>query len=250
MYKQDKLTPGQEEDKKEHRKQLKALHKTIFQNGPNRANPWAKKKPVGESMTFMQHLLAEGRPERPTTMSHGEKTQLMELLSKVFVVSQVTDMDTDIIYQMANQLSDVLDKIPEGDEEGISGGFPNEESNSDFMGDEEEEVSGATCPHCDGSGKVDDGNWYNEKPCKACDGSGKILPGEEEESHLPAVRDRAMVSRGERNRTPTERGGVTSNKRNAQMAGRKQRSMHGKGTGGGNYIDNLFGKGGRPEDYD
>lgn len=209
MNKQDKLTPGQEEDKKEHRKQLKAMDKAIFHSGPNRANPWAKKKPVGESMTFLQHLLNEGRPERPTSMSHQEKTQLMELLSKAFVVSQATDIDTDIIYQMATELSDVLDKIPEGDdEEGISGHFPNEESNSDFMGDEEEE------------------------------------------SRLPAVRDRAMVSKGERDRTPTERGDVRSNKRNAQRAGRKQRSMHGKGTGGGNYIDNLFGKGGRPEDYD
>ena len=35
--------------------------------------------------------------------------------------------------------------------------------------------AGETCPHCDGSGKTDDGNWYNEKPCKACDGTGKIL---------------------------------------------------------------------------
>lgn len=72
----------------------------------------------------------------------------------------------------------------------------------------------------------------------------------EEKSHSPAVRDRAMVSKGVRDRTPTNRGGVTHAKRRAQIAGRVERSMHGKGTGGGNYLDNLFGKGGRAEDYD
>ena len=76
-----------------------------------------------------------------------------------------------------------------------------------------------------------------------------VYNAEEEEPKMPARRDREMVSQGIRNRTPNERGGIRSNKRNAQAAGRHQRSMHGKGSGGGNYMDNLFGKGGRPEDY-
>ncbi len=37
------------------------------------------------------------------------------------------------------------------------------------------------CPHCDGTGEVDDGNWYNKKPCKACDGTGKIQDDGKEE---------------------------------------------------------------------
>ncbi len=83
---------------------------------------------------------------------------------------------------------------------------------------------------------------------RSSEGVGDI-GAEEEESNMPARRDREKVSQGIRNRTPNERGSIRSGKRNAQKAGRHQRSMHGKGTGGGNYMDNLFGKGGRPEDY-
>jgi len=47
---------------------------------------------------------------------------------------------------------------------------------------EETDEDSTECPHCDGTGKVTNGNWYNEKPCKACDGTGKIDSGEIDES--------------------------------------------------------------------
>ena len=60
-----------------------------------------------------------------------------------------------------------------------------------------------TCPHCDGTGETDDGNWYNKKPCPACDGTGKILDeatptaGAWEPEGI--TRQRAEVRKGEDN---------------------------------------------------
>jgi len=73
---------------------------------------------------------------------------------------------------------------------------------------------------------------------------------DEMRTNMPAINDREMMSKGMRDRTGNNNSAIRSGKRNAQMAGRNQRRMHGKGTGGRNYMDNLFGKGGRPEHYE
>jgi len=84
-------------------------------------------------MKFIEHLLAEARPSRPTTMSHQEKTQLMQLLSKAFVVSQSLEpsedsssllSSNDNFYQMVEKISAVLEQLPEEDD---GGGFDEEE---------------------------------------------------------------------------------------------------------------------------
>ena len=104
------------------------------------------------TMTFIQHLLENEPPARPTSMSHEEKTQLMQLLSKAFVVSQSTDIDTNEFYKIALKVSDLIEQIPE--DEGMDMNSEEEEpkmqanrdiaSGIDFQQDANDEANRST----------------------------------------------------------------------------------------------------------
>jgi len=86
--------------------------------------------------TFIQHLLENEPPQRPTFMTAEEKNQLMQLMSKMFVVSQSTDIDSQDIYDTAMKLAALLEQIPDENGEFGAGEYAEEtEANVTAMHD-------------------------------------------------------------------------------------------------------------------